>query len=99
MKKIIFVLILLCSSLVIADEVQEKVDELMIAHVATGNYNGSVLIIKGNEILVNRGYGEYYLGGATAKPHHKYEIGSIAKSFTAVSIPTTPGERASEGDR
>ena len=83
--KILIVLMISCC-LVAADDIEKKVDELMAAHVATGNYNGSVLIIQGNEILVNKGYGEYYLGGAAARPHHKYEIGSIAKSFTALSI-------------
>ena len=87
MKKVLVLAILLSASIALADDAKEKVTEYMTAHVATGNYNGAVLIAKGDDILVHSGFGMYDLEkGIKASKGHKFELGSLAKSFTAISI-------------
>lgn len=87
MNIVITLLLLLFSGFSQTDDITAEVAGLMEAHVATGNYNGTVLIARGDDILVNSGFGIYDLeNGTKASTQHKYELGSIAKSFSAIAI-------------
>jgi len=84
---VVFVMLIVIRTAVCANDLVTKVDAYMNAQVKTGRYNGSVLIAKNNQILVKKGYGVYDIAlDVSARPDHKYELGSIAKTFTALSI-------------
>lgn len=69
-----------------AQTISEKVDVLLNAYQKLYKLNGSVLVVKGSEIL-NKGYG---YKDATTKElnsnHTIFQIGSVTKQFTATLI-------------
>lgn len=77
----------LSSSIVDFNSIQDEIDQLMEIYVETGNYNGTVLVAQGDQILLNKGYGLYDLEDSiVCRPEDKFELGSIAKIMTATSI-------------
>src|SRR3990172_579170 len=67
--------------------VQAKVDEYINAYVNMEQFSGSILIAKGGNILVSKGYGmaNYELDVPNG-PKTKFRIGSVTKQFTAMAI-------------
>jgi CubicO group peptidase (beta-lactamase class C family) len=65
----------------------EKVDAYLQPFVDAGGFSGSVLMAKGGQILVNKGYGlasqEF---NVPATPRTKFQIASLSKSFTAAAV-------------
>src|SRR5262245_54756123 len=65
-----------------------KMDQVVQAEVARKVFMGSVLVARGNDILLSKGYGmanvEWDIPNA---PSTKFRLGSITKQFTAASIP------------
>jgi CubicO group peptidase (beta-lactamase class C family) len=52
-----------------------------------GRFSGSILIAKGDKVLLRKGYGQAdYEQGIANKPETIFRIGSITKMFTAFSI-------------
>lgn len=65
----------------------ERIDEVVSAEADTGAYMGAVLVAKGDEILLDKGYGSANLEWDIANtPAAKFRIGSVTKQFTAASI-------------
>jgi CubicO group peptidase (beta-lactamase class C family) len=66
---------------------QNKVDELLEAHVRMNDFSGSVLLASGGKPLVAKGYGhanrEWEIPNT---PQTKFRIGSITKQFTSMLI-------------
>lgn len=87
------VLLLLCSQLLLLtgivaqEEIPAKLDTLFKTMYKRGQFNGSVLVAEKGRILYSRAVGfadfqeKTYLG-----PETIYNVGSVAKAFTAVAI-------------
>ena len=67
--------------------IQNKVDELLDAHVKVNDFGGAVLLAVGGTPVVSKGYGyanrEWQVA---ATPDTKFRIGSITKQFTSMLI-------------
>ncbi|MES2070161.1 MAG: serine hydrolase domain-containing protein [Pseudomonadota bacterium] len=70
----------------VAQEVS-RMDEIVQSYVKDNQFSGSVLVARGEKILLNKGYGlaniEWNIENT---PQTKFRLGSVTKQFTAVSI-------------
>ena len=64
-----------------------RMDQIVQSYVADHRFMGSVLVARGSEVLLSKGYGfanlEWDIPNA---PNTKLRVGSITKQFTAASI-------------
>ena len=61
--------------------------EVIQAYVSTNKFMGCVLVARGNDVLLNKGYGFANLEwDMPSTPSGKFRLGSITKQFTAESI-------------
>ena len=69
------------------DRITKRIDEIVRFRVENKDFTGSVLVAKGDQILLNKGYGlanrEWNIPNT---PTTKYRIGSVTKQFTAAAI-------------
>jgi CubicO group peptidase (beta-lactamase class C family) len=66
---------------------ENKVDELMDAHVKANGFGGAVLLARGGKPLVSKGYGYANIEWQIpATPQTKLRIGSVTKQFTSMLI-------------
>lgn len=72
----------------VIDVVSELNEYMALYNENSGyKYSGAVLVAKGNEILLNKGYGmANYEENIPNEPHSVFAIGSLSKSFTAAAI-------------
>ena len=64
-----------------------RMEQVIQAAVEKKTFMGSVLVARGNEILLNKGYGQADLEWEIPNtPTTKFRLGSITKQFTAASI-------------
>jgi CubicO group peptidase (beta-lactamase class C family) len=64
-----------------------RMEQVIQTYVANKTFMGSVLVARGSEILLNKGYGFANLEwDIPDSPSTKYRLGSITKQFTAASI-------------
>ena len=70
-----------------AQDIGAQADAYLTAWANQGRFSGAVLIAKGDKVLLRKGYGKanYELNVANT-PETVFRIGSITKSFTALSI-------------
>ena len=67
--------------------VSEKLDEYMTALSNAGRFSGSVLVARGDTVLLSKGYGMAdYEFSVTNTPQTVFPIGSNTKQFTAAGI-------------
>lgn len=67
--------------------IQSKLIKYMKDYSKQNGFNGTILISKDDDILLNRGYGMADYDKKVANtPHTVFEIGSITKQFTAAAI-------------
>lgn len=70
-----------------SDEAATKIDEYLAACVEAEQFNGAVLVHRGDEQLVCRGFGmanfEHEVPNA---PETKFRLGSVTKQFTAMAV-------------
>lgn len=86
MRKLLLVSLLLIS-LAHGDDSNSRLDQIVQSRVADHSFMGSVLVAKGDTILVNRGYGSANLEWSIPNsPTTKFRLGSVTKQFTAASI-------------
>ncbi len=75
---------------VAAPALEETLDSLARAHVDSPIVPGvSVAVVRGDEVILQRGYGWVDLEWDVATPtdgHASYEIGSVTKQFTAAAV-------------
>src|SRR5262245_50049302 len=80
-------LVVICPTHVRADATTDRLSAYMDAATKFDNFNGSVLVAKGDRILFAKGYGlanaEYDIPNT---PETKFRLGSITKQFTATAI-------------
>ncbi len=70
-----------------AQDLAQQVDALMSAYHETGQFNGSVLIASGDEVVYERGFGEADMSwGIANAPDTRHRIGSVTKQFTAALV-------------
>jgi CubicO group peptidase (beta-lactamase class C family) len=66
---------------------EQKVDELLKAHVGVNDFSGTILLARGGRPLVMKGYGfanrEWQIPNT---PHTKFRIGSVTKQFTSMIV-------------
>ena len=68
-------------------DVAEKADQYLSTWAKQGRFSGAVLIAKGDKILLRKGYGmANYELNVPNSPEMVFRIGSITKSFTALSV-------------
>ena len=69
------------------DDIGKRIDEIVRFRVENKEFTGSVLVAKGDQILLNKGYGlanrEWNIPNT---PTTKYRLGSVTKQFTAAAI-------------
>ncbi len=69
------------------DPIERALDEFIAPYVQDGRFSGSILIARGEDVLVSKGYGmanrEHDVPNT---PQTKFRIGSITKTFTAMAI-------------
>src|SRR5687767_15721586 len=79
--------VLLLATTSFAQTVDSRMDQLVQSYVSNKQFMGSVLVARGNEVLLNKGYGsanlEWNIPNAAST---KFRLGSITKQFTAASI-------------
>ena len=87
MKQIAFYLLLLVSFCTYGQTVAEKLDAYFIAAENAGTFNGSVLVVEKDRVLIKKGYGYQDVESkALADAQSIYQIGSITKQFTSAII-------------
>jgi CubicO group peptidase (beta-lactamase class C family) len=65
----------------------ERMDDVVQSYVRDKTFMGTVLVARGNDVILNRGYGSANLEWDIANtPTTKFRLGSITKQFTAASI-------------
>ena len=79
--------LLVTNLLTAQDSIATKLNELVTAYAKLNKFNGSVLVVKQGNILLQKGYG---IKNATAKLANdgdtKFQIASVTKQFTAAVI-------------
>jgi CubicO group peptidase (beta-lactamase class C family) len=66
---------------------RERLDQIANSYTADNTFMGSILVARGNEILLNKGYGEANVEqNIPNDPDTKFRIGSLTKQFTAALV-------------
>lgn len=69
------------------NDVRAKIDQYMNAVVNLDHFMGSVLVARGNRVLLAKGYGMADVKANTPNtPETEFRIGSVTKQFTAMAI-------------
>jgi CubicO group peptidase (beta-lactamase class C family) len=64
-----------------------RLDQIVQSYVGSGRFMGAVLVARGDEILLSKGYGQANLEWTIPNtPSTKFRLGSLTKQFTAASI-------------
>ncbi len=64
-----------------------RMEQIVQSYVASNDFMGSVLVAKGNEVLLNKSYGSANLDwNIPNAANTKFRIGSLTKQFTAASV-------------
>jgi CubicO group peptidase (beta-lactamase class C family) len=70
-----------------AQEAGSRLEQVAQSYAARGQFMGSVLVARGEEILLNQGYGSANLEWEISNtPRTKFRLGSVTKQFTAAAI-------------
>ena len=80
-------LLLSTAALAASQDIATKSDQYLSAWAKQGRFSGVVLIAKGDKILLQKGYGmANFEQNVPNTPDTVFRIGSITKSFTALSV-------------
>ena len=64
-----------------------RMEEVVQSYLSAKEFMGCVLVVRGNNVLLNKGYGFANLEwNIPNSPAAKFRLGSITKQFTAASI-------------
>lgn len=87
MKNYLIIIILLISGLTFSQNLKEDVDALLSAKYKANEPGATAIIAQGGKPIYRNAFGMASLeNNVTMTPEHVFEIGSITKQFTAVSI-------------
>src|SRR5437667_6285638 len=82
-----FALALLLAGAGLAQNTESRMDQIAQSYAANKQFMGSVLVARGNEVLLSKGYGSANLEwDIPDTPTTKFRLGSVTKQFTAASI-------------
>lgn len=89
--KQIFLYLLLLNSLIFNAQTDEqkakRIDSILTVYTAKKQFNGSVLIARGDKILLSKGYGmANFSKNIPLTPQTKFKLASVSKQFTAMGI-------------
>lgn len=85
---VVFLLLLaVFPSLLRAQDITEKLDRTITSLHKANIFNGAVLVAKGGDILLRKGYGTAVMEwNVPVSPETRFRIGSVTKQFTAAII-------------
>jgi CubicO group peptidase (beta-lactamase class C family) len=64
-----------------------RLEQIQQSYVAENHFMGTVLVAKGDEVILNKGYGSANLEwNIPNAPSTKFRLGSMTKQFTAACI-------------
>src|SRR5689334_3431443 len=64
-----------------------RLEQIVQGYVKSANFMGTVLVARGDQVILNKGYGSANLEwNIPNTPTTKFRLGSITKQFTAASI-------------
>ncbi len=71
----------------LAQNIDSRMDQIVQSYVSNKQFMGSVLVARGDQVLLDKGYGSANLEwGVPDTPATKFRLGSLTKQFTAASI-------------
>ncbi len=80
-------LLIAIPAVLVAQDKQQKIDELISAYNQFGQFNGSALVAENGKVLLKKGYGLANMEwNIPNQPDTKFRLGSITKQFTATLI-------------
>src|SRR5215469_8770172 len=82
-----FVATLLLAGTPLLQNADSRMDQVVQSYVSNKQFMGSVLVARGDQILLSKGYGSANLEWQIPNtPSTKFRLGSVTKQFTAASI-------------
>src|SRR5215475_9369850 len=82
-----FVATLLLAGTPLLQNIDSRMDQVVQSYVSNKQFMGSVLVARGDQILLSKGYGSANLEWQIPNtPSTKFRLGSVTKQFTAASI-------------
>jgi len=64
-----------------------RMEQVVQSYVGNGTFAGSVLVARGTQVIVSKGYGLANVEwNIAASPHARFKVASITKQFTAAAI-------------
>ncbi|MBE0645945.1 MAG: serine hydrolase [Bacteroidetes bacterium] len=88
-SKTVFIIVItaLFSCTIHAQEMETRLDQTLAALHKARVFNGAVLVAKGNDIILRKGYGTANMEwNVPVTPETRFRIGSVTKQFTASII-------------
>jgi len=71
----------------LAQNVDSRMDQIVQSYASNKQFMGSVLVARGNDVLLSKGYGSANLEWQIPDtPSTRFRLGSVTKQFTAASI-------------
>jgi CubicO group peptidase (beta-lactamase class C family) len=88
MQRIAFVLVAsLGAAAVCLAQDTARMDQVVQSYVGSGNFAGSVLVARGSDVIVSKGYGLANVEwNIPSTPSARFKVASITKQFTAAAI-------------
>ena len=69
------------------EAVKTRLDQVASSYTKGNTFMGTVLVVKGDDVLLNKGYGKASLEwGIANEPDVKFRLGSLTKQFTATLV-------------
>src|SRR5271154_6032730 len=83
-RPLLFSLFIVC---VCQAQDSSRMDQVVESYVDSGKFMGSVLVARGDKILLSKGFGSANVEwGIPNTPATRFRLGSLTKQFTAASI-------------
>ena len=80
-----FVTSLLMAGSCLAQNIDSRMDQIVQSYVVDKQFMGSVLVVRGNQVLFSKGYGSANLEWQVPDtPSTKFRLGSITNQFTCL---------------
>src|SRR5688500_18450359 len=88
MQRIAFLLVAsLCTATVCLAQDTARMDQIVQSYVSAGTFAGSVLVARGSDVIVSKGYGLANVEWNVAStPTTRFKVASITKQYTAAAI-------------
>jgi CubicO group peptidase (beta-lactamase class C family) len=81
-----FAVLLFCAGTCLAQDAA-RMDQIVQSYVANKQFMGTVLVARGGQVLISKGYGSANLEWDIPNaPTTKFRLGSVSKQFTAAAI-------------